>query len=307
VQGDPLRALGALALAGALLLGGAPGGEGSFQRGTHAGRVYRLYVPRAVVAGSVAPAPLIVALHGCWQTPEDFAVGTRLNEAAERRSLLVLYPAQARSANPSRCWNWFEPPSRERGEVAVLLELIEQVAAGQPVDRERVLAIGLSAGGFMAINLACTAPDVVRGVGVAAGGPYRCGLGAQRALECMRGQHEDGRRAANACRAAMGPHPRPPRASLWHGADDQVVSALNLESLTRMFAVLHGRVTPTTERVDAAAHTVYRDARGRAVLETWLVQGMGHAWSGGDRRGTHTFPPGPPATARMLDFLLARE
>jgi hypothetical protein len=31
---------------------------------------------------------------------------------------------------------------------------------------------------------------------------------------------------------------------------------------------------------------------------------MGHAWSGGDVRGTHTYPPGPPATERMLEFLL---
>jgi poly(3-hydroxybutyrate) depolymerase len=34
---------------------------------------------------------------------------------------------------------------------------------------------------------------------------------------------------------------------------------------------------------------------------------MGHAWSGGDQRGTHTFPSGPNATERMLDFLLRAE
>ena len=38
--------------------------------------------------------------------------------------------------------------------------------------------------------------------------------------------------------------------------------------------------------------------------EAWLVREMGHAWSGGDPRGTHTYPAGPPATERMLDFLL---
>jgi poly(3-hydroxybutyrate) depolymerase len=41
-----------------------------------------------------------------------------------------------------------------------------------------------------------------------------------------------------------------------------------------------------------------------ARLESWLVRAMGHAWSGGDPRGTHTYPDGPPATERMLDFLL---
>jgi poly(hydroxyalkanoate) depolymerase family esterase len=301
VPADGRRA--ALALAGLLLVGAAaPGSPGSFQRGEHGGRVYRLYVPAAAAA-----RPLVVALHGCWQTPEDFAAGTRLNEAAERRGVLVLYPAQARRANPSRCWNWFEPASREQGETAALLGLIEQVAARHHVDRGRVLALGLSAGAFMAVNLACVAPDVVRGVAAAAGGPYRCGLGVRGALECMRGQHADGERAARACRAAMGPRARPARASLWQGADDAVVDAVNLEALAAMFARLHGPLAATTERVDGATHTVYRDGRGRAALETWLVPGMGHAWSGGDPRGTHTFPPGPPATTRMLDFLLAAE
>jgi len=36
-----------------------------------------------------------------------------------------------------------------------------------------------------------------------------------------------------------------------------------------------------------------------------VVPGLGHAWSGGDPRGTHAAPIGPDATAHMLDFLLA--
>jgi poly(3-hydroxybutyrate) depolymerase len=63
-------------------------------------------------------------------------------------------------------------------------------------------------------------------------------------------------------------------------------------------------VSAVTEPAEGAVHALHRDARGRAVLETWLVPAMGHAWSGGDPRGTHTYPPGPPATERMLDFLL---
>ena len=62
-------------------------------------------------------------------------------------------------------------------------------------------------------------------------------------------------------------------------------------------------MTEVDTRADAR-RTVHRDARGRVVVESWLVAGMGHAWSGGDARGTHTYPPGPDATARMLDLLL---
>ncbi|OLC14913.1 MAG: hypothetical protein AUH29_09265 [Candidatus Rokubacteria bacterium 13_1_40CM_69_27] len=299
---------GALVLAVLALLGAAARpSAGLFQRGSHEGRAYRLYLPRVVVeAPTEAPAlPLVVALHGCWQTPEDFAAGTRLNEAAERRGLLVVYPAQSHRDNPSRCWNWFEPAAADRGEVAEILALVRSVQREQRVARDRVVVLGFSAGGFMAVNLACAAPDVVGGVGVMGGGPYRCGVGLVAGVQCMRGQHLDGEAAARACLGSRGPGARPVRASLWHGADDTVVSPANLEALGRMFVLVDSGVAGPAERADDTLHTVYRDAGGRRVVETWLVSDMGHAWSGGDRRSSHTYPAGPPATERMLDFLLA--
>ena len=65
-----------------------------------------------------------------------------------------------------------------------------------------------------------------------------------------------------------------------------------------------GAASGPTERRDGAPHAVWTDGRGREVLETWLVAGMSHAWSGGSARATHTFAEGPDATERMLDFLL---
>jgi len=256
---------------------------------------------------ATAPRPLVVALHGCFQTPEDFALGTRLNEAAERRGLLVLYPAQGHRDNASRCWNWFEPAHRGRraGEVAEILALVEEVERVHAVARGRVVVVGLSAGGFMAVNLFCAAPELIAGVGVFAGGPYRCGEGAEGAVQCMRGHRLDGTRAAAACRAASGTPALRARASLWQGAEDTVVAPANLAALETMFARLAGAASGTTERQEGALRALWRDAEGRPVLETWLVPGLGHAWSGGDPRGTHAAPIGPDATAHMLDFLLA--
>jgi poly(hydroxyalkanoate) depolymerase family esterase len=185
-----VRAERLLCLAVAAVVVGAAGsapGQGrarrdaEFTRGTLGDRPYRLFVPREVGARP----PLIIALHGCWQTPEDFALGTRLNAAAQRRGLLVLYPAQRPRDNPSRCWNWFEPAhqSRTSGELAEILALVREVRSRYPGDRERTIALGFSAGAFMAVNLACVAPDVVAGVGVFAGGPYRCGVGAEAFLD----------------------------------------------------------------------------------------------------------------------------
>jgi poly(hydroxyalkanoate) depolymerase family esterase len=278
-------------------LTGAGPATGVFARGSHEGRDYRLWIPTRL-----DPArPLVVALHGCWQTPEDFALGTRLNAAAEARGMLVVYPAQPPRANPYRCWNWFDPAQQTAagGETAEILAIARRVQGEQGVREPRLLVLGFSAGAWMAVNVACAAPESVLGVGAAAGGPYRCADGPEAAIQCMRGVARESH--GPACAGGRAPRLR---ASLWQGALDPVVSAANLTALETMLGRLLGVSAGVTTTEAGAVHAVYRDRRGVRVLETWLVPGMGHAWSGGDARATHTWPPGPPATERMLEFLL---
>jgi len=287
------------ALVAALAVAGAAAPAGTFARGTLEGRAYRLWVPTRL-----APErPLVVALHGCWQTPEDFALGTRLNDAAERRGLVVVYPAQGRRGHPYRCWNWYEPTEQTATgvETAQILAIAGRVQAERGVREGRVLVIGFSAGAWMAVNVACAAPESVAGVGTLAGGPYRCAGGPEAAIQCMRGPVRDGARAATGCAGGAAPGWR---VSLWHGALDAVVSQANLSALEAMFGRVLGVSAGATTTDEGAVHAVYRNPRGVPVQETWLVPGMGHAWSGGDARGSHTFPAGPSATERMLDFLL---
>jgi poly(hydroxyalkanoate) depolymerase family esterase len=292
------RALTVLALlAGVLVAAALPvAGQERLVRGLHDGRAYRLFVP-----ATVTPArPLVIGLHGCAQTPDDFALGTRLNKAAGRRGLPVFYPAQSPFANPARCWNWFDfsrgPAGGETGEI---LTLVREVARTNGLDASRLVVIGFSAGGYMAINVTCAAPTMVVGVGIMAGGPYRCAESALGAVTCMRGEHLSGPTAAARCPGVTG-HTR---ASLWHGDGDSVVSPANLTALAAMFAKTQGSVAGAPESVDGATRTPYR-AQDRVTMETWLVRGMGHAWSGGDPRGSHTFPSGPDATEAMLRFLV---
>src|ERR687884_2194870 len=94
---------------------------------TRAGtRFYKLYLPACYRGQSL---PLVVMLHGCKQTPDDFALGTRMNEAADELGFIVAYPAQAWRANIDRCWNWFRSrdQSRDRGEPAIIAGITRQV------------------------------------------------------------------------------------------------------------------------------------------------------------------------------------
>ena len=71
-------------------------------------RLYKRYVPLSRMSDrDLRRDPLIVMLHGCRRTPDDFAAG-----ADERPcrvfGLLVAYPAQSVGANSDQCSNWFD-------------------------------------------------------------------------------------------------------------------------------------------------------------------------------------------------------
>jgi hypothetical protein len=104
----------------------------------HAGRRdYNVYVP-SLHAGQ--PLPVVVMLHGCTQDPDDFAVGTWMNELAEEQMFLVVYPRQAQSANRQKCWNWFNAAEQQRGSVepSIIAGIANRVVQEFSADPSRV-------------------------------------------------------------------------------------------------------------------------------------------------------------------------
>ncbi len=261
-------------------------------------RPYKLYLPRGY-AGQ--PLPLIVMLHGCTQSADDFAAGTRMNEAAEARNCLVAYPEQTGTANKSKCWNWFSPGDQQRdaGEPSLIAGITREVMRRYSVDPARVHVAGLSAGGAAAAIMGATYPDLYASIGVHSG--LACGVASDlpSALAAMKRGARGGRQGA--AKVARGVP-----AILFHGDKDKIVHPGNAEAIIAQSAP-RTKPRPRVEsgRVPgghAYSRTLYVDGDGVDTLEHWVIHGAGHAWSGGSIAGSFTDPLGPDATSEMLRF-----
>lgn len=277
-----------------------------FIAGHHAGpageRRYKLFIPGAYRG---QPLPLVVMLHGCTQSADDFATGTRMNALAEERGCFVVYPEQSRNANASKCWNWFNASDQRphSGEPAIIAALVRELSEKYSIDAARVFIAGLSAGGAMAVILGATHPGLFAAVGVHSGLPYRAAHDLPSGLAAMRG--------ASGAGASVGQGAIP--TIVFHGDRDTTVHPGNAEQVALQAAgpCACDAARDTTVAGEAAgqrAHTrrVFRDGDGRVLVESWLVHGAAHAWCGGDARGTHTDPRGPDASREMMRFFFAR-
>ncbi|XQZ53839.1 PHB depolymerase family esterase [Paracoccus yeei] len=273
----------------------------SFSAGTHScpqGSLrYRIFKPGAA-AGS-KPMPLLIMLHGCAQTPEDFATGTGMNALAKERGVIVVYPGQSSKAHSNRCWNWFDPAHTARGlgEAAAIASLTRRVLDTHGADPARVYVAGLSAGASMALVLAHAYPDLFAAVGVHSGLPLGAARDQVSAIMAM----QRGNPGVRLDRAVP--------TIVFHGSHDRVVHPRNgrlvaIRAREPYIALRHAQSAGRAAGGHAYAKSVDRINAGRPLVEHWTIRGAGHAWSGGSPRGRFTDPKGPDASREMLRFLL---
>lgn len=259
-------------------------------------RRYKLYVP---ASHDGRPAPLVVMLHGCTQSPDDFAAGTRMNELAEELGFLVAYPEQSKRANAQKCWNWFETRDQKRdaGEPALIAGITRQIIADHSIDPAKVFVAGLSAGGAAAAIMGQRYPDLFAAVGVHSG--LACGAARDMgsAFAAMRGGSP----------VTAGTRVVP--TIVFHGDRDATVAPVNGDHVLEQAMAGKPAEAVTSEGVSSGGvtytRTVHREPDGRERLESWRIHGAGHAWSGGSAKGTYTLPAGPDASREMLRFFLS--
>jgi poly(hydroxyalkanoate) depolymerase family esterase len=270
-------------------------------------RPYKLYVPSGYRAGQ--PIPLIVMLHGCTQSPDDFATGTRMNEVAEEQTCLVAYPGQTSSANMQKCWNWFSEADqqRDRGEPSLIAGITRQIMCDYTIDAGRVYVAGLSAGGAAAAILGDAYPDLYAAIGVHSG--LACGAARDMPSAFSAMKRGSGGSAHQATDTSQSETPRRiVPAVVFHGDQDTTVNPRNGEAVVAQSAQARAFKTQAEKGQVPDGHaysrTLHTDATGRTVIEQWVIHGAGHAWSGGSLTGSYTDPRGPDASREMLRFFM---
>ncbi|WP_135830119.1 extracellular catalytic domain type 1 short-chain-length polyhydroxyalkanoate depolymerase [Halorussus halobius] len=317
-----ITSVGSAVATGAVLGGvGTAAADGSYTNHTYSGFDYYRYVPEGVGAGD----PLVVMLHGCSQDADQFREETRMNDVADDEGFAVVYPDQYNARNALRCWNWYYDynTTRNSGEADIIADMTEETVDAEDLDDSRVYVAGLSAGAAMASNLLAEYADVYAAAGIHSGLEYDAADTSYGGTLAMSSGGPDPQEKAEDAYDAMEEYgvTSPVPTVVFHGTDDATVDPTNAHQAAEQAVRTTDLVEndgdgdtdadpdETTEgSADEYDYTTdeYHDGDGDTVVEKWLVEGMGHAWSGGAPGGEYAAPGGPDASQRMWDFFEGR-
>lgn len=226
-------------------------------------RTYRLVTPPGDAA-----VPVIVAIHDAGNTIDGMMEVTQLHREAVRGGFAVAFPAAAQAAE--RTWNagfcCGAGPSVGLDDMGFLDAVIDELAAHERIDADRVYLAGVSNGAVMAYQYACERPERIAGVGSVAGtmNPEGC-------------------------------EPAEPVSVLEiHGTADEVVPfdggempefvqatrpAMSAPALVRHWAEVGACAgEPTTATDPPVTRTVWEECEAAAGVGLVAVEGAGHTW-----------------------------
>jgi poly(3-hydroxybutyrate) depolymerase len=172
-----------------------------------------------------------------------------------------------------------EDTRREGGEAQSISQMIEAMILAHDLDPARIYITGLSAGGAMTSVMLATYPELFAGGAIIAGLPFGSAGSVPEAFDRMRGHGGPGQAALAAAVRSASPHRGPwPILSIWHGSADHTVVPANADAILAQWQAIHGVSDDAVETgmADGHPHRVWRDARGRPVLEEYRIAGMGH-------------------------------
>ena len=269
---------------------------------------YRLYVPQIAQKDPASKRPLVVVLHGCLQTADAMAQLTKMNEEADRAGFFVLYPDQAKGRHPMNCWMWFDPANRKHqgGELKTILNMVDEVKKEHPIDPAGVYVAGLSSGGATAAALLACHPKEFAGGALVASPAFGVASDEKSAQVAMGEKPSKKKLAQESCQ----PNEFKGPVLIVAGTKDRTVNPGHASLLAEQFASPEERKQANL----ASWHLIYPGelssitacyGKPSRVCRV-LVDGLGHAWSGG-----HLFsfsePRGPSTAELVRRFIVEKE
>lgn len=301
----------------------APATSGKLQQFSYFGPVglytYDVYTPANYQVGT--PVPLIVVLSGCTVDAQTMAADTGMNALADQKQFIVAYLQQEFWNNPALCWNFFLPGDQYRGlgepaEIAGITQAVQNNTSRWTVDRHRTYITGISSGGAMAVNMGAAYPDLYAAIGVHSGVEYQAVTAFTLGVAVTGGPPPA--LQGDLAYYTMGSHARVVPTIDIQGAADPFVWKVNGDQVIQQWmetdkdasngtynASFNNPSTTTYGQVPGGhSYTTYtwNDNNGQEIEEYWVVNGMGHAWSGGS--GLWGDPEGPSANLALYNFFM---
>lgn len=205
---------------------------------------YRWHMPKK---HSQELRPLVVLLHGCLQRAKDIAYISRFPEYVDQFNYYLLIPEQSIGANFINCWNWFNNQTTPDSETKKVVHLINEIKSKYPVSE--IYLAGLSSGAGLAQSLILNHGELFSGALMHSGPFY---LSAQNEYEA--------------------------RNVLKFGFNLSADRTFSLKKNFKNF-IVHGEKDKIVNRDH---FKITAQAFGVKPEDTFLVEGMGHAWSGGN-------------------------
>lgn len=236
-------------------------------------------------ANLAAKPALVVALHGCTQSANDYYADSGWPKYADLYGFAVVFAEQpSGSGLTAKCFDWGDTSNdtRGRGQALSVYQMVQYAESHYSVDPARVFLTGLSAGGGMTADLLADYPDVFAAGSVDSGPPAQCATAGITDSSCTstNSNTKTPKQWGDLVRASdPGYTGSWPRVQVWNGAADYLVKPVALaESRDQWTDVWSIGQTPSSSATLTGNTTenIYNDAKGKPAVETFSIPNMGH-------------------------------
>jgi polyhydroxybutyrate depolymerase len=224
-------------------------------------RHYLVYVPRH----RRGPLPLVLLFHGGAGHPQAFARVTGMHTLAERAGFVVVYPAGTQGRR-GMTWNGRMQRRADIDDVGFVRAMLNALQTSNEIDRRRVYAAGMSVGGSLVYELACTMSEHFAAVAVVAGVMTSENCDPARPVPLLHIHGTDDQRVP----LHGGRGRRTARHNTWPPVESGIERWCEINRCSRP-----GNVIRSFEGMVGRRYT------GAADVELWLVEGGRHVWPGG--------------------------